>query len=155
MFFVLLSGSTIRNVSRNSFKSTRPSLLISIIRQISDNCSSVILHGMCSFIKLQASASSSKLMYPELSLSIIRKIASKLLLFRYNVSTTVLAPWTLYNQVNVNNLRPFTAHEHKYIETTAFNIESRLVLHHFGVGIDGHQLLFEQPPWNLQSGALF
>lgn len=61
----LCIGSTILNVSRNSFRSTKPSLFISISRQISSSWSWVIGFGMCSLIRLHASENSSKVMKPK------------------------------------------------------------------------------------------
>lgn len=40
-----------------------------------------------------------------------------------------------------------------YIKSTAFNIERRLVLHHLGIRINGHQFVLQQPPRYLETGA--
>lgn len=53
-----------RNVSRNSFRSTRPSLLMSIILHISRSCSLVSCSGRCFLRSSQASANSSSEMKP-------------------------------------------------------------------------------------------
>lgn len=90
-----------RKLSRNSFKSTSPSLLMSIKRQISTNCSCVIGLGMYLPISWQASENSSNVMKPTIRKSYYINITFSLWLCMYINSAFLIGHKLQHDQSSI------------------------------------------------------